>query len=294
MADGVRTRAQEDILANAELVEVCLPGSLGTSHGVISLLDTMPRLVQHGHTLDHAVVEAARVSVGSGVRNPEEDRALVRYLMRHAHTSPFEMVEAKFHMTMPIFVARQFIRHRTANVNEYSARYKPLPDRFYIPPDGDVRAQSAANKQGRGKELPPEVVRSLIDWLESTSEVSSCAYRSFLDSGVSREIARIGLPLNVFTEWYWKCDLHNILHFLRLRMDPHAQHEIRLYANAMYRLLRPLAPWSFEAFDDYRRNSLTLSALEIAAIREGRDKLQSGNDREDAEFAAKREALGIR
>ena len=171
-----------------------------------------------------------------------EDRGLIRYLARHRHTTPFEMVEFKFHHVMPIFVARQWIRHRTANVNEYSARYSVVKDRFYRPSLERVRQQSKTNRQG-GDEPVDVADRRRVHATTSTSvEAHYADYQKMLDKGVARELARIGLPVNVYTEWYWKIDLHNLLHFLSLRMDPHAQQEIRDYANAMFALIQPIVP----------------------------------------------------
>ena len=200
-------------------------------HGFIALVDAMPRLVPEGKTADAAIVQAARVSYGQGTKRVNEDRGLIRYLMRHHHTTPFEMVEFKFHMAMPIFVARQWIRHRTANVNEYSGRYSIIPDQFYTPSLDSVRKQSTTNRQGGNErfgsdDAEVQTAQGFLDYL-AKAESLYADYEGLLERGVSRELARVGLPANIYTQWYWKCDLHNILHFLELRLDEHAQEEIR-------------------------------------------------------------------
>ena len=201
-------------------------------HGFVALVDSMPRLVPEGQTADSAIVQAARVSYGAGTKKVNEDRGLIRYLLRHRHTTPLEMIEFKFHIAMPIFVARQWIRHRTANVNEYSARYSIMPDRFYRPSIDNVRKQSTSNRQGGDEPMDVGTAEEFLKLLED-SEALYSRYHDLTEKGVAREIARAALPVSVFTEWYWKCDLHNILHFLSLRMDKHAQIEIRDYATAM-------------------------------------------------------------
>jgi len=260
-------------------------------HGMIALVDVMPRLVRGEQTADSAIVQAARVSYGSGTKRVQEDRGLIRYLMRHRHTTPFEMVEFKFHVAMPIFVARQWIRHRTANVNEYSARYSVVPDRFYVPTADNVRKQSRSNRQGGEELIDIGTAEEFLDYLESCRK-QYARYEQLLEKGVSRELARIGLPVNVYTEWYWKCDLHNILHFLSLRMDEHAQKEIRDYAVAMFELIKPIVPVTCEAFEDYQLGGVTLTRLELEALRGGQP-LATGNKREQAEWEAKRRKLGL-
>jgi thymidylate synthase (FAD) len=260
-------------------------------HGLIALVDVMPRLVPEGKTADYAIVQAARVSYGLGTRQVSQDRGLIRYLARHRHTTPFEMVELKFHCAMPIFVARQWIRHRTANVNEYSGRYSILPDRFYRPTIDEVRRQSAENRQG-GEEAADEVTAAaFVTWLD-TLDAQYRQYEDLLARGVSRELARIGLPVNMYTEWYWKCDLHNVFHFLSLRLDEHAQREIRDYAFAMFALILPIAPLACEAFLDYDLEAIRLTRLEVEAIREGRVP-DTHNPRELEEWRAKRARLGL-
>lgn len=272
-------------------------------HGFVALVDAMPRLVPEGQTADAAIVQAARVSYGQGTKQVSEDRGLIRYLLRHRHTTPFEMVEFKFHIAMPIFIARQWIRHRTANVNEYSARYSIVPDRFYTPSIETIRKQSAANRQG-GEETfsvdsNPDDAATAQAFLEYLRDAESlyAKYQKLTERGVSRELARMGLPVNVYTEWYWKCDLHNILRFLSLRLDSHAQLEIRAYAQAMYRLLEPIVPITMEAFRDYELESVRLSRAEVQAIRAHTGgvapDLAVTNKREQAEWDRKRGSLGL-
>jgi thymidylate synthase (FAD) len=260
-------------------------------HGFVALVDAMPRLVPQGQTADFAIVQAARVSYGAGTKKVSEDRGLIRYLMRHRHTTPFEMVEFKFHVSMPIFIARQWIRHRTANVNEYSARYSIVPDRFYRPEIQNVRAQSSANRQGGTAPVEAATAAEFLAWLDQCAAQYE-RYEKLLAKGVTRELARIGLPVSAYTQWYWKCDLHNIFHFLSLRMDEHAQQEIRDYANAMFALIRPIVPVACEAFEQYVLHGVRLTALEIEALRTGAP-LASDNTREQAEWEAKKAKMGL-
>ncbi len=260
-------------------------------HGFIALVDAMPRLVPEGKTADFAIVQAARVSYGAGTKQVNEDRGLVRYLMRHRHTTPLEMVEFKFHMAMPIFVARQWIRHRTANVNEYSARYSIVQDRFYRPTIENIRQQSKTNRQGGDEPVDVGTAEEFLRLLDE-AEASYAKYLALTEKGVARELARAALPVSVYTEWYWKCDLHNILHFLSLRMDPHAQLEIQDYARAMYRLIQPIVPVACEAFEDYRLHDMHLTRLEIEALRT-RQPLATTNKREIAEWEEKKSRLGL-
>jgi thymidylate synthase (FAD) len=217
---------------------------------------------------DAAIVQAARVSYGAGTRKISEDRGLIRYLMRQRHTSPFEMVEFKFHVKLPIFVARQWIRHRTANVNELSGRYSVMKEEFYVPADENIGLQSKDNKQGRSlDEVPPELKAKFVEWLNQTQEANFAVYQELVDAGLARELARINLPLSLYTEWYWKIDLHNLLHFLRLRLDAHAQLEIRSYAEVMAQMVRTVCPLAYEAFEDYVLNAVTFSAPEQTALK---------------------------
>jgi thymidylate synthase (FAD) len=260
-------------------------------HGLVALLDVMPRFAPVGKTADFAIVQAARVSYGEGTKQVNEDRGLIRYLARHRHSTPYEMVEFKFHHVMPIFIARQWIRHRTANVNEYSARYSVVKDRFYRPSIDNVRKQSTSNRQGGEEPIDAGTAQDFLDHLDK-SEASYQEYQKLMEKGVSRELARIALPVSVYTEWYWKCDLHNIFHFLSLRMDPHAQQEIRDYANAMFELIRPIVPIAAEAFLDYQLESMHLTRLEIEAMRSGKP-IATENKRETAEWEAKKVKLGL-
>ena len=271
-------------------------------HGFISLVDAMPRLVPDGQTADAAIVQAARVSYGAGTKKIHEDRGLIRYLMRHRHSTPFEMVELKFHVAMPVFVARQWIRHRTANVNEYSARYSILPDRFYRPSREGVRVQSASNRQGGEVPLDlgdPEQAATADAYLAYLNRAESLYndYEALMAKGVSRELARAALPVSVYTEWYWKCDLHNTLRFLSLRLDPHAQKEIRDFAEAMLALIEPICPLTIEAWRDYEQDSIRLTGPEVRALRAissgEAGELDIENSRERAEWASKRQRLGL-
>src|SRR5262245_12250867 len=250
-------------------------------HGFVRVVDYMGD--------DAAVVQAARVSYGRGTKKVSEDRGLINYLMRHRHTTPFEMCEIKYHVKLPIFVARQWIRHRTANVNEYSARYSVVKDRFYRPSMESIRQQSTTNRQGRDQVADVTTAEDFLRYLEAT-EAHYADYERMLEKGIARELARIGLPLSVYTEWYWKIDLHNLFHFLSLRMDSHAQQEIRDYANAMFALIQPIVPIAAEGFLDYRLHALTLSGLEIEALRSGQ-LLATENKRELAEWEEKKKRL---
>ena len=254
------------------------------NHGMISLVDMMPRLVPKQQTADSAIVQAARVSYGEGTKKRSEDRSLIRYLMRNRHSTPFEMVEFKFHVAMPIFVARQWVRHRTASINEYSGRYSIMKPNFYRP--GEVRGQDAQNKQGSGELVDDYLTIAEFGAYLNDAEELHGRYKGLVESGVSRELARIGLPLNMYTEWYWKCDLHNIMHFLSLRMDSHAQKEIRDYADAMFDILCSVVPITMEAFVDYRLKGMHLSRLEVEALASG-EEIKTSNKRERDEFSEK-------
>jgi len=224
-------------------------------------------------------VQAARVSYGRGTRAANEDRGLIRYLMRHRHSTPFEMCEIKYHVKLPIFIARQWIRHRTANVNEYSARYSILDREFYIPAPEHLAAQSSMNRQGRGDVLEGAEAARVLDllredatrnydhYLEMLNEDDEGAARDESRQGLARELARMNLTLNAYTQWYWKTDLHNLLHFLSLRADAHAQYEIRVYADAMLKTVQAWVPMAFEAFRDYRMGAVTFSAQMMAILR---------------------------
>lgn len=216
---------------------------------------------------DSSIVQAARVSYGKGTKTVHEDRGLIRYLMRHKHTTPFEMVEFKFHVKLPIFVARQWIRHRTANVNEYSGRYSEMKDEFYLPSTEQIRTQSVINKQGRADEkLPSEHVEKILHSTQAHYEASFELYQSLLEKGLTRELSRMVLPVANYTEWYWKIDLHNLFHFLKLRLDTHAQYEIRVYAEAMAELVKAIVPLAWEAYEHYMLNSIMLTQGELSIL----------------------------
>jgi thymidylate synthase (FAD) len=217
---------------------------------------------------DESIVQAARVSYGKGTKKVTEDRGLIRYLMRHRHTTPFEMVELKFHVKLPIFVARQWIRHRTANVNEYSGRYSIMKEEFYRPEPGDIEFQSQANKQGRTGEVPDDLKAEFRGYLEKSQKEAYDKYQEFVGADLARELARINLPLSLYTEWYWKIDLHNLFHFLKLRLDAHAQKEIRAYAEIMAEMVRKVCPTAYEAFEDFQLNAVHLSGPEAAILSE--------------------------
>jgi thymidylate synthase (FAD) len=218
---------------------------------------------------DAAIVQAARVSYGKGTKTLNEDRGLIRYLLRHKHTTPFEMVEFKFHIKVPIFIARQWIRHRTANVNEYSGRYSEMKDEFYLPDLEQIRPQSTMNKQGRGDEMLEENVAADIRKTLLNSQVKLFdEYKDVLDKGLSRELARINLPLSNYTEWYWKIDLHNLFHFLRLRMDSHAQYEIQEYGKVMGQIVKQVVPYAWEAYEDYILEAENFSKSELKLLKE--------------------------
>ncbi len=239
-------------------------------HGFVRVIDYMGD--------DAAVVQAARVSYGRGTKAVSEDRGLIRYLMRHRHSTPFEMCEIKYHVKLPIFVARQWIRHRTANVNEYSARYSILDREFYIPAPEQLAAQSASNRQGRGDVLAGAEAAHVLDLLREDATRNYDHYVEMLNEGedgqpadagrqgLARELARMNLTLNAYTQWYWKTDLHNLFHFLSLRADAHAQYEIRVYAEAMLASVEAWVPHCAEAFRDFRLGAVTLSAGMLAVV----------------------------
>ena len=240
-------------------------------HGFVRVIDYMGD--------DGAVVQAARVSYGRGTRRVSEDRGLINYLMRHRHSTPFEMCEIKYHVKLPIFVARQWIRHRTANVNEYSARYSILDKEFYLPAPDQLAAQSAANRQGRGDVLAGDEAARVLDLLRDDAERCYRDYAWLLNEdetgtardpgrrGLARELARMNLTLNTYTQWYWKVDLHNLMHFLSLRADAHAQYEIRVFADAMLETMKAWVPLTYEAFMDYRMGGAHLSAKMLTVVR---------------------------
>ena len=233
-------------------------------HGLVRVIDYMGD--------DSAIVQAARVSYGAGTKHVQNDEGLIRYLMRHWHSTPFEMCEIKLHIKLPVFVARQWIRHRTANVNEYSARYSILDREFYIPEPSQLAAQSVVNNQGRGEVLQGEEAARVLELLKSDAARSYDHYTDMLSQdgqqGLARELARMNLPMNIYTQWYWKTDLHNLFHFLRLRADAHAQYEIRVYAEQMAKITADWVPLAYAAFEDYRMGGTTLSAKAIAVLKQ--------------------------
>jgi thymidylate synthase (FAD) len=217
---------------------------------------------------DSRIVQSARVSYGEGTKTVREDGALIDYLLRHQHTSPFEQVVLTFHVKLPIFVARQWIRHRTARLNEISGRYSIMKDECYVPAPGDVAFQSLDNKQGRSTdELSPELVDSVRSSLEAQQKAAFAGYSDLVSKNIARELARINLPLSTYTEWYWQIDLHNLFHFLRLRCDSHAQKEIRDYANVMLDICRKVAPLATESFERHQMNAVSFSAEEMVALK---------------------------
>ncbi|MCC7319426.1 MAG: FAD-dependent thymidylate synthase [Rubellimicrobium sp.] len=232
-------------------------------HGFVRVVDYMGD--------DAAICQAARVSYGRGTKSVQGDEGLIRYLMRHWHSTPFEMCEVKLHVKLPMFVARQWIRHRTANVNEYSARYSILDREFYIPDPSSLAAQSSVNNQGRGETLTNDEAARVLDWLKGDAARAYDHYEAMISQegqqGLARELARMNLPANIYTQWYWKVDLHNLFHFLRLRADSHAQYEIRVYAEAICTVVRDWVPHAWAAFEDYRLGGLTLSARAAALLR---------------------------
>jgi len=252
-------------------------------HGFVKLLDVMGD--------DEEVENAARISYGEGTRKVNQTRNLIRYLMRHKHTSPFEMCEVKFHIKLPIFIMRQLVRHRTANLNEYSGRYSVMSDDFYFPKGDSLKPQSTTNKQGREEtELPNpgEIEFEIYRILDG----AKTAYGNLIDWNVARELARIVLPVSNYTEVIWKIDLHNFFHFYKLRSNSHAQQEIQDYANVMYDLVKPYFPICCEAFEDYVLNSCTFSSEEMKIIKDNLDGSWTMNDyelsdRESQEFLEK-------
>ncbi|MGO4908847.1 FAD-dependent thymidylate synthase [Pseudorhodobacter sp. W20_MBD10_FR17] len=263
-------------------------------HGFIRVIDYMGD--------DAAIVQAARVSYGAGTKHVSNDEGLIRYLMRHWHSTPFEMCEIKLHVKLPVFVARQWIRHRTANVNEYSARYSILDREFYIPAPEQLAAQSVVNNQGRGEVLTGDEAARVLEMLKRDSNTAYDHYEEMLSQaqpdgtpqqGLARELARMNLPANIYTQWYWKVDLHNLFHFLRLRADAHAQYEIRVYADAICKVVADWVPIAFSAFEDYRMGGATLSGKAIDCVRrmlKGEEVTQENSGMSKGEW---REFMGV-
>ena len=295
--DAIRAQSFPTRRATVPALEEMLYTALPVlDHGFVRVNDYMGD--------DGAVLQAARVSYGRGTRKVSEDAGLIRYLMRHRHSTPFEMCEIKYHVKLPIFVARQWIRHRTANVNEISARYSILDREFYLPAPEHLAAQSEINRQGRGAVLEGENAARVLDLLREDSLRAHDHYMELLNEdddgqardpsrpGLARELARMNLTLNTYTQWYWKTDLHNLLHFLSLRADSHAQYEIRVYADAMLKTVEAWVPACYAAFRDYRMGAVTFSASMLAVLRrmlagEAVTRETSGmGQREWAEFQA--------
>jgi thymidylate synthase (FAD) len=277
---------EEQLAQIAEAREASHATRRATVPALEAMLHSPVRVLDHGFLRaidymgdDDAIVQAARVSYGRGTRRVSEDAGLIRYLMRHRHSTPFEMCEIKFHVKLPIFVARQWIRHRTANVNEYSARYSILDREFYIPAPEHLAAQSQTNRQGRGAVLSGEEAEDVLRVLREDATRNYDHYAAMLNEdeagnqvdpargGLARELARMNLTLNTYTQWYWKTDLHNLMHFLSLRADAHAQYEIRAYAEAMMACLDAWVPLTAAAFRDYRLGAFAFSAAMLAILR---------------------------
>ncbi|MEO1504732.1 MAG: FAD-dependent thymidylate synthase [Pseudomonadota bacterium] len=258
-----RSKAHPTLRAVSDGIEAQLYNAVpALDHGFVRVIDYMGD--------DAAIVQAARVSYGKGTKAARDDRGLIRYLMRHWHSTPFEMCEIKLHVKLPIFVARQWIRHRTANVNEYSARYSILDKEVYIPSPEHLAAQSTTNRQGRGDVLEGEDAQRVLEILKGDADQTYAHYEEMLDEdglGLARELARMNLTLNAYTQWYWKTDLHNLFHFLRLRADPHAQYEIRVYADAIGELTKAWVPMAWEAFEDYRLTAEQFSGPAMAVLK---------------------------
>jgi len=262
--DAQRATPRPTLRAVAEGLEAHLYTAYPVlDHGFVRVIDYMGD--------DAAICQAARVSYGKGTKSVSNDAGLIRYLLRHWHSTPFEMCEIKLHVKLPVFVARQWIRHRTANVNEYSARYSILDREFYIPAPEQVAAQSVVNNQGRGETLDTQEAARVLEILKSDAARCYDNYEAMISQdgqkGLARELARMNLPANIYTQWYWKTDLHNLLHFLRLRADVHAQYEIRVYAEQIARLVADWVPLTWRAYADYRIGGATLSATALDCVR---------------------------
>jgi thymidylate synthase (FAD) len=286
-----RDRTSETLRPSVPALEALLFTAIPVlDHGFIRVVDYMGD--------DAAVVQAARVSYGRGTRKTSEDEGLIRYLMRHYHSTPFEMCEIKYHVKLPIFVARQWIRHRTANVNEYSARYSIMDKDFYVPTPENLALQSSDNRQGRGEVLDSDTAARVLKLLRDDAEQTYSHYEEMLDGdkiGLARELARMNLTLNTYTQWYWKTDLHNLFGFLRLRADSHAQYEIRVYAEAMLKTVEAWVPLSYGAFRDYRLGAVTFSAKMLDVIKKmlaGEDVAQAGSGLSKREWTEMMAALG--
>ncbi len=270
--EALRAQSSTTLRATVPALEEVLYQPLPVlDHGFVRVIDYMGD--------DSAIVQAARVSYGKGTKKVQEDAGLIDYLMRHRHTTPFEMCEIKYHVKLPVFVARQWIRHRTANVNEYSARYSVLDREFYIPAPEHLAAQSASNRQGRGDVLQGEEAARVLSLLKEDAARCYDHYEEMLNeradggaidserAGLARELARMNLPINVYTQWYWKCDLHNLLHFVALRADPHAQYEIRAYADVLLETVKRWVPLACESFVKQVTTGVSLSGPAMAVVK---------------------------
>jgi len=262
--DALRSAPKPTLRAVSDGIEAHLYKAIPVlDHGFVRVIDYMGD--------DAAICQAARVSYGTGTKSVSNDAGLIRYLMRHWHSTPFEMCEIKLHVKLPVFVARQWIRHRTANVNEYSARYSILDREFYIPEPDALGAQSTLNNQGRGAMLQGAEAARVLEILKSDCNRAYDHYQAMISDdgqqGLARELARMNLPANIYTQWYWKVDLHNLFHFLRLRADAHAQYEIRVYADAICGVVADWVPAAFAAFSDYRMGGVTLSGKALDCLR---------------------------
>ncbi|WP_299719438.1 FAD-dependent thymidylate synthase [uncultured Tateyamaria sp.] len=288
--DALRSQSSQTLRATVPGMEAHLyKAQQVLDHGFVRVIDYMGD--------DAAICQAARVSYGKGTKSVQNDEGLIRYLMRHWHSTPFEMCEIKLHVKLPVFVARQWIRHRTANVNEYSARYSILDREFYIPEPDALAAQSVVNNQGRGEALQGEEAQRVLNYLRDDAMRSYDHYEEMISQdgqqGLARELARMNLPANIYTQWYWKVDLHNLFHFLRLRADAHAQYEIRVYADAICEMVKDWVPAAYKAFEDYRMGGATLSATALTCIQrmlKGEEVTQENSGMSKGEW---REFMGV-
>ncbi|MDJ1008806.1 MAG: FAD-dependent thymidylate synthase [Paracoccaceae bacterium] len=300
MSDDAKTPEEEIAALRADPQ----PTLRATAPGMEQHLYLEKPVLDHGHIRvidymgdDAAIVQAARVSYGKGTKSVQNDEGLIRYLMRHWHSTPFEMCEVKLHVKLPVFVARQWIRHRTANVNEYSARYSILDREFYIPAPEHLAAQSSVNNQGRGEVLTGEEADRVLRLLRDDATRAYDHYEDMLSTdgqqGLARELARMNLPANIYTQWYWKVDLHNLFHFLRLRADAHAQYEIRAYAEAICEVVKDWVPLAYRAFEDYRLGGAQLSAKALDCVKRmlaGEEVTQENSGMSKGEW---REFMGV-
>ena len=295
--DTLRANPQPTLRATAPGMEKHLYKAIDVlDHGFVRVIDYMGD--------DSAICQAARVSYGKGTKSVQNDEGLIRYLMRHWHSTPFEMCEIKLHVKLPVFVARQWIRHRTANVNEYSARYSILDREFYIPEPSQLAAQSVINNQGRGDALTGDEAARVLEILKGDAARTYDHYAEMIGEvdangdakqGLARELARMNLPANIYTQWYWKVDLHNLFHFLRLRADSHAQYEIRVYADAICQVVADWVPAAFGAFEDYRMGGANLSGKALECVRKmlkGEEVTQETSGMSKGEWREFMEAVG--